>query len=101
MAEYEQTGLPCTSNKYYITWLRFRWISGSVPSDSSGLVVKGRRKLRLVDPTGTLGAGLHTFDAMCGRRGFELRFAPKGTSSTFGVMLGLRVHPRSLNVSTL
>src|SRR6187431_1013239 len=31
--------------QYYITWLRFRRISGRVPSDSSGLVVKRRRKL--------------------------------------------------------
>src|SRR6187551_1856445 len=42
-----QTGPPCTSNIYYITWLHFRRISGSVASDSSGLLVKGRRKLRL------------------------------------------------------
>src|SRR5271166_2480610 len=47
MAEYGQTGLLCTSLKYYITWLRFRRISGALPSDSSGLVVKGRRKLGL------------------------------------------------------
>src|SRR6186997_2886601 len=45
MAEYGQTDPPCTSIKYYITWLRFRRISGRVPSDSSGLVVKRRRKL--------------------------------------------------------
>src|SRR6185437_4140478 len=47
MAEYGQTGPPCTSNKYYITWLRFRRISGTVAGDFSRLVVKGRRKLRL------------------------------------------------------
>jgi alkylation response protein AidB-like acyl-CoA dehydrogenase len=47
MAEYGQTGPPCTSIKYYITWLRFRRISGTVAGDFSRLIVKGRRKLRL------------------------------------------------------
>src|SRR5690242_1555321 len=36
-----------TSNIYYITWLHFRRISGTVASNFSGLVAKGRRKLRL------------------------------------------------------
>ena len=47
MAEYGHTGPPCTSNIYYITWLHFRRISGTVASNFSGLVAKGRRKLRI------------------------------------------------------
>lgn len=48
----------------------------------------------LVDPSGTLGAGLYTADTICGTRGFEIRHAPFGSDSTFGVMTGLRVFPR-------
>src|SRR5690242_19060778 len=47
MAEYGHTGPTCTSNIYYITWLHFRRISGTVASNFSGLVAKGRRKLRI------------------------------------------------------
>lgn len=48
----------------------------------------------LVDPSGTLGAGLYTDRVICGRRGFEIRHAPFGSDSTWGVMSGPRVYPR-------
>ncbi len=48
----------------------------------------------LVDPSGTLGAGLYTEDTICGLRGFEIRHAPGGSDSTFGAMAGFRSYPR-------
>lgn len=48
----------------------------------------------LVDPSGTLGAGLYTDRVICGRRGFEIRHAPFGGDSTWGVMGSYRVYPR-------
>ena len=48
----------------------------------------------LVDPSGSLGAGLYTDRTICGLRGFEIRHAPFGSDSTWGAMLGFRVYPR-------
>lgn len=48
----------------------------------------------LVDPTGLLGVGLCTDSVICGRRGFEVRYGPMGTRSTYGLMGGFRVYPR-------
>ena len=53
----------------------------------------------LVDVAGTLGDALYTDDAIFGARGFELRHAPNGADSSFGVMCGLRVYPRTINMA--
>jgi type IV secretion system protein VirB4 len=50
----------------------------------------------IVDPAGTLGAGLAAHDPICGKGIFEVRYGAAGTDSHYGTMLGITGYPRTV-----
>lgn len=50
----------------------------------------------IVDPAGTLGAGLAVHDPIAGRRGFEIRYGQGGTDAHYGTILGVTAWPRDV-----